>query len=49
MGNFNFRKGGQGQVALLHLFGVWENCNAKSYNFGDNRRSKDNYCKALSW
>ena len=28
-GNFNFRKGGQ--VELLHLFDVWENCNAKSY------------------
>jgi hypothetical protein len=27
--NFNFRKGGH--VELLHLFDVWENCNAKSY------------------
>jgi len=45
MGNFNFVNG-KGQVELPHLFDVWENCNAKSYNFGDKRRSKDKIVKA---
>jgi hypothetical protein len=49
MGNLNFRKG-EGQVELLHLFNVWENCNAKSYNFADKRCSKDKNCKVVrSW
>jgi hypothetical protein len=49
MGNFNFRKG-EGQVELPPLFDVWEKCNAKSYNFGDKRCSKDKNCKAVrSW
>ena len=45
MGNFNFKKGGK--VELPHPFDVWENCNAKSYNSGDKRRSKDKSSKAI--
>lgn len=46
MGDFNYRIG-EGQVELPHLFDFWENCNAKSYNFGDKRRSKDKNCKSV--
>jgi len=39
MGVFNCIAG-EVQVEVMHLFDVWENWNAESYNFGDKRCSK---------
>ena len=43
MGDFNC-KTGEEQVEQMHLFDVWENWNAESYNFGDKRCSRGKNC-----